>query len=277
MRNRSIIVIKIIAIDIDKTLLTSQNELAPATIKAIKAATAQGIKVVLSTGRPLIGVTAYLQQLGLDNQATEYVLTFNGASVATTAGNVLTEEALDYADYIELEALARRLELHFQIENNERLYTANRDIGEYTIYESSLVGIPVSYRTPEEMRDVPMPKGMFIDQPELITAALAQKTLFAPFTQRFNFMRSAPFFLEVTRKNVNKGNALAKLAEQLGLTAANVMAIGDQGNDLSMIEYAGTGVAMGNAIDSIKTAAQHITTDNDHDGVAQAIEKLALN
>jgi hydroxymethylpyrimidine pyrophosphatase-like HAD family hydrolase len=67
------------------------------------------------------------------------------------------------------------------------------------------------------------------------------------------------------------------LAEQLGLTAANVMAIGDQGNDLSMIEYAGTGVAMGNAIDSVKTAAQHITTDNDHDGVAQAIEKLALN
>ena len=269
--------IKIIAIDIDKTLLTSQNELAPATIKAIKVATAQGIKVVLSTGRPLIGVTAYLQQLGLDNQATEYVLTFNGASVATTAGNVLTEEALDYADYIELEALARRLELHFQIENNERLYTANRDIGEYTIYESSLVGIPVSYRTPEEMRDVLIPKGMFIDQPELITAALAQKTLFAPFMQRFNFMRSAPFFLEVTRKNVNKGNALAKLAEQLGLTAANVMAIGDQGNDLSMIEYAGTGVAMGNAIDSVKTAAQHVTTDNDHDGVAQAIEKLALN
>jgi Cof subfamily protein (haloacid dehalogenase superfamily) len=127
------------------------------------------------------------------------------------------------------------------------------------------------------MRDVLMPKGMFIDQPELITAALAQKTLFAPFTQRFNFMRSAPFFLEVTRKNVNKGNALAKLVEQLGLTAANVMAIGDQGNDLSMIEYAGTGVAMGNAIDSVKTAAQHITTDNDHDGVAQAIEKLALN
>ncbi|MFC6170143.1 sugar-phosphatase [Loigolactobacillus jiayinensis] len=270
--------IKIIAIDIDKTLLTSQNELAPATVKAINAATAQGIKVVLSTGRPLIGVTDYLQQLGLDQQATEYVITFNGAVVATTAGKVLAEEALSYADYTELEALARRVNLHFQIENNEHLYTANRDIGEYSVYESSLVHIPLSYRTPEEMRTIEMPKGMYIDQPDLLTAALEQQAAeFAPYQQRFNFMRSAPFFLEVTRKTVNKGSAVAKLAEQLGLTAANVMAIGDQGNDLSMIEYAGTGVAMGNAIASVKAAAQHVTTDNDHDGVAQAITELALN
>ncbi|MFD0898170.1 sugar-phosphatase [Loigolactobacillus binensis] len=268
--------IKIIAIDIDKTLLTSQNELAPATIKAVKAATAQGIKVVLCTGRPLIGVASFLTQLGLAAQDAEYVITFNGASVQTTSGQILAEEALDYADYTELEALARRLKLHFQIENNQRLYTANRDLGQYTIYESYLVAIPVSYRTPEEMREVLMPKGMFIDTPELITAALANKAEFAPFMQRFNFMRSAPFFLEVTRKNVNKGHAVAKLAEQLGLTAANVMAIGDQGNDLSMIEYAVTGVAMGNAIASVKAAAQQVTSDNDHDGVAQAIEKWAL-
>ncbi|MFD1318758.1 sugar-phosphatase [Loigolactobacillus zhaoyuanensis] len=269
--------IKIIAIDIDKTLLTSANELAPATIKAINAATAQGIKVVLCTGRPLIGVTDFLKQLGLADQAAEYVITFNGASVQTTAGTILAEEALDYADYIELEALARRLNLHFQIENDEHLYTANRDLGEYTIYESFLVKIPVSYRTPEEMRDVLMPKGMYIDAPELLDKAWQNVAAFAPYQQRFNFMRSSPFFLEVTKKSVNKGSALAKLAEQLGLTAANVMAIGDQGNDLSMIEYAGTGVAMGNAIDSVKKAAQHVTSDNDHDGVAAAIEKLALN
>nr|SFZ87306.1 Promiscuous sugar phosphatase YidA, haloacid dehalogenase-like phosphatase family [Loigolactobacillus rennini] len=268
--------IKIIAIDIDKTLLTSANQLAPATIATIKAAQQQGVKVVLCTGRPMAGVAGFLKQLGLADLQAEYVITFNGASVATTAGQLISETGLNYDDYIDLEALSRRLGVYFQIENNQRLYTANRDLSKYTIYEANLVSLQIAYRTPEEMRQVTMPKAMLVDEPERLTAALAQKEIFQPLQQRFNFMHSAPFFLEVTKKGVNKGAALAILAKHLGLTAENVMAIGDQGNDLSMIKYAGTGVAMGNAITAIKEAAQYVTADNDHDGVAKAIEKSVL-
>ena len=82
--------------------------------------------------------------------------------------------------------------------------------------------------------------------------------------------------MEDNTKGVSKGNAVAKLCEELGLTAENVMAIGDEENDISMIEFAGIGVAMENAVPAVKEAANEITVDNDHDGVAKVIEKFAL-
>lgn len=91
------------------------------------------------------------------------------------------------------------------------------------------------------------------------------------------FVKSSPFFLEVTPKGVSKGAALTQLAAKLNLDVSEIMAIGDEQNDLSMIELAGTGVAMGNAIDKVKAAAQYISADNDHDGVAQAIQACALS
>lgn len=86
----------------------------------------------------------------------------------------------------------------------------------------------------------------------------------------------APFYYEAYAKGVNKGNALVKLCEILDLTADNVIAIGDEENDISMLKFAGTGVAMGNAVPAVKEVATHHTVDNDHDGVAQAIRELAL-
>lgn len=80
--------------------------------------------------------------------------------------------------------------------------------------------------------------------------------------------------LEATRKGVNKGTALKALTEKLGLTPEDVMAIGDEANDLSMIEYAGTGVAMGNGTELVKSTANVVTADNDHDGVAQEIKSV---
>ena len=83
-------------------------------------------------------------------------------------------------------------------------------------------------------------------------------------------------YYEANPKGTDKGSALKILIDKLGLTQENVMAIGDQGNDLSMVKFAGTGIAMGNAIDELKECAQHVTSDCDHDGVAEAIEKWAL-
>ena len=90
-------------------------------------------------------------------------------------------------------------------------------------------------------------------------------------------MQSAPFFLEFMNKQSNKGTGVAALAEHLGLTAEQVITVGDAGNDRHMIEYAGLGVAMGNATDEIKALAQHITARNDEDGVARVIEQFVLN
>nr|WP_311408413.1 sugar-phosphatase [Liquorilactobacillus uvarum] len=271
-----VIKIKAIAIDIDDTLVNSEKKLTTPVKMAIKKAKDTGIKVVLCTGRPLSGVLQLLKQLQLDDQKDQYVVSFGGSLVQTTDGTVISSDPLSYDNYVDLEYLARKKGLHFHAISKDRIYTANRDIGEYTIYESSLVSLNVSYRTPAEMHDIKIVKAMFIDQPEILETALEDYTAFAELENRVTFTRSTPFYYEANAKGVSKGSALKKLCEELKITSENLMAIGDGGNDLSMIKFAGSGVAMKNAIPELKESAQIITEDNNHDGVARAIEKYAL-
>ena len=113
------------------------------------------------------------------------------------------------------------------------------------------------------------------DEPDVLSAAMAKyQADFDQLAKEYMVVKSTPFYLEVNRKGVNKGTALKALTEKLGLTQDNVMAIGDEANDLSMIEYAETGVAMGNGTDLVKKTADVVTADNDHDGVAQAIKNI---
>ncbi len=118
------------------------------------------------------------------------------------------------------------------------------------------------------------PKLMMIDKPHLLDKAIAG--LPARARDSYTILKSAPYYLEILNPLVNKGYGVKMLADKLGLQQSEVMAIGDQENDLAMIEYAGTGVAMGNAIDSVKNIAQFVTKTNMEDGVAHAIEELVL-
>ncbi|MGC4431681.1 HAD hydrolase family protein, partial [Streptococcus suis] len=98
----------------------------------------------------------------------------------------------------------------------EGIYTANRNIGKYTVHESSLVNMPIFYRTPEEMADKAIIKMMFIDEPEILDAAIAK--IPEQYHERFNLVKSTPFYLEFLPKTVSKGNALLHLAEKMGLS-----------------------------------------------------------
>ncbi|PTT58373.1 HAD hydrolase family protein, partial [Stenotrophomonas sp. HMWF003] len=117
-------------------------------------------------------------------------------------------------------------------------------------------------------------KLMMIDEPHVLDAAIARLPL--ELTDRFAVLKSAPFFLEVFDHRAGKGASLQKLAEHLGVDAANVMALGDQENDLTMLQFAGTSVAMGNAIEVVKQTARFETATNAEDGVALAIERFVL-
>lgn len=266
--------VKLIAIDMDGTLLNEHSELNPATIEAVHAAQAQGIKVVLCTGRPLNGVTPFIKQLGLKGD-DEYVITFNGAMAQTVEGKIMTSLTLTHNDYIDIEALSRKLGVHCHVESEDHIYTANADISPYTVGESSLVQMPIRYRSTDQMRaDLPIVKCMFIDTPDVLGPAIEKVP--ADFHDRYYIVQSEPFFLELMNKAASKGRTLKVLAEQLHLNADEVMAIGDQGNDLSMIEYATNSVAMGNAIDDVKAVAKYETKTNIEDGVAHAIKTWAL-
>lgn len=267
--------IKIVAIDLDGTLLTSNKTISETTVKTIKQAKQAGVKIVLATGRPLTGVVAFLDQLAL-NDPGDYAITYNGALVQSTADNqVLVQHDLNYQDYLEIEYMARKIGVHAHAEDADFIYTTNRDLSPYTIGESTLVSMQVRYRTPDEFSpDKTFVKVMMVDEPAILAAAIDRIPV--AFSEKFHLVRSEPYFLEVLNQNASKGNALTDLANQLNIPLSDVMAIGDQENDASMLKIAGTSVAMGNAIPAIKTLADFTTDTNDQDGVAKAIQEYAL-
>ncbi|SES65013.1 sugar-phosphatase [Thorsellia anophelis] len=267
--------IKLIALDLDGTLLNSSHELSDDNIQAINEAKEQGIKVVLVTGRPFIGTQKFTKQLNMMSDS-DYVIVCNGALIMTpNSGEVILENTLNIDDYYYLETLARELGVHFQVFDQNSVYTANRDIGKYTVLESWLTGIPLKFRTREEMpKSMRFPKMMMVDEQDILDNAIAKlpKSIY----EQFNVIKSSPNFLEIIAKNVDKGAALKSLANKLNIAQENVMAIGDQGNDISMISYAGFGIAMENAIDELKDIADALTDHHDNNGVANAIRKWAL-
>ncbi|ADU67339.1 sugar-phosphatase [Pantoea sp. At-9b] len=267
--------IKLIAIDMDGTLLNPYHQITPAVKSAIARARDKGVAIVLATGRPFVGVERYLQELDLQ-QPGQYCISNNGALVQRAdTGESVAEVTLSFDDFLYVEQLARELGVHFHAFDHASLYTPNKDISEYTIHEASLTGIPVRYRAVAEMDPATrFPKLMMIDKPALLDKAIAALPVRA--RDSYTILKSAPYYLEILDPRVNKGYGVKMLAEKLGLQPAEVMTIGDQENDLAMIEYAGTGVAMGNAIDSVKSIAQFITKTNAEDGVAYAIEELVL-
>ena len=268
--------IKLIAIDIDGTLLNSQHHLTNEVKETLKKAEEKGVKIVLCTGRPLTGVQDLIAELDLYSD-NDYVVTYNGSLIQKTkTKEVVSKFELSHEDYLAIDGLARKLNIHLHTETEDTMFTSNRDISRYTVLESHLVNMPLKYRTQEEMtEDLTIIKMMMIDEPELLDQAIT--LIPEEFYERYTIVKSTPYFLEFLNKKVDKGAAIHLLATHLGIEASEVMALGDNENDLPMIQYAGLGIAMGNATKNVKNAASFITTSNDEHGVAVAIEKFVLN
>ena len=171
--------------------------------------------------------------------------------------------------------MANKLGVHSHAITKDGIYTSNRNIGRYTVHESTLVHMPIYYRTPEEVADKEFVKAMYIDEPEILDAAIAK--LPQEFYDRFTIVKSTPFYLEILKKTANKGIAVTHLAEKLGLSKEETMAIGDEENDRAMLEVVGSPVVMKNGNPEIKKIAKHITKSNDESGVAYAIRKWVLD
>ena len=266
--------IKLIAIDMDGTLLLPDHTISPAVKNTLEAARAKGVNVVLTTGRPYAGVHSYLKELGM-NKPGDYCITYNGALVQKAGdGSTVAQTALNYDDYRFLEELSRKVGSHFHALDRNTLYTANRDISYYTVHESFVATIPLVFCEAEKMDPATeFLKVMMIDEPAILDKAIAR----IPPEEKYTVLKSSPYFLEILDKRVNKGTGVKSLADVLGIKQEEIMAIGDQENDIAMIEFAGVGVAMDNAIPAVKEVANFVTKSNLEDGVAYAIEKFVLN
>ncbi|MGX7059885.1 Cof-type HAD-IIB family hydrolase [Vagococcus humatus] len=268
--------IKLVAIDMDGTLLNSQKEISEKNQQVLKEAKKQGVKVVLCTGRPLISVLSHLETLGLVEEG-DYTVTFNGGVIRENAsGKVLNQITMSLEDVKEVYQIIDQLGMTADVLSDNYAYTLDGTKGnEPSIYDqlnhfSTFVPKTIHQLTAEMNFNKVVCSGP-VDK---ITEKLAQVP--ANYREKYNVIRSGANLFEFVPKQVSKGNGLAILGDYLGITASEMMGLGDEENDLSMIEYTGCGVAMSNGSDIVKEKAQYITKTNDEDGVAYAVEKFVL-
>jgi HAD-superfamily hydrolase, subfamily IIB len=265
--------IKLIALDIDDTLLNSQSKITEATKQALQKALQQGIKIVLCSGRPLAGVTPYLKQLGISGDE-QYVITYNGALVETVAGKVLSKNILSNQAYRRIVKYIEDKQLQYYVlDDQSNVYTSNRDISRIAVVQAWENSAGIFVRTPDELpADFDITKAAIVGEKDTLDSA--EQSVKDQFSNDYYVVRAADNFLEIMHQDVNKGSGLTKLTNILGVDPSEVMVFGDEQNDIPMFKFAGTAVAMGNGSDIAKSHANYVTDTNNDDGIAKALNKL---
>lgn len=263
---------KLLAIDMDGTLLNSNRVISKANKEAIKKAIEKGVNVVITSGRGLKGLSNFLSEVNLrgDNQ---YIIANNGGTIYKTSNfECIAYKGLYGRDLVKAHNLSKEFGLNMIAYTHEGPIASEEN--EFTRFERELVGNPVKIINfnSDIKDDDEITKILFSQTEEL----LAKKMLEMPkeFYNEYNAVKTMPTVLEVMDKNCSKGYGVKVLADKLGIKREEIICIGDQANDIEMITFAGLGIAMGNAIDELKAIAKYITSDNDNDGVAKAIEKF---
>jgi len=266
---------KLIALDLDGTLLTSDKTISQRTKLAIANARANDIKVVLASGRPLAGMQSKLDELDITGD-NEFVVYFNGSMVKEIGTDKVIHSAIiDGKRAKQVAHLAKELGLDCHAFSTEfGLITPCRN--EYTDIEATINQIPITEMNFDQLEDNhPIIKVMIVGEPAKLTAAIEK--IPASYHNEFTIVQSAPFFLEFLNLASNKGVGVKAIADHLGIKSDQVICMGDAENDHHMIEYAGLGVAMENAMEQTKAIANHITLSNNEHGVAKVIEDFVLN
>lgn len=241
--------IKLIALDMDGTLLTSDLEVSEMNRKMIAKALDKGVHVMLSTGRWLDFSYPYAESLNLDT----YLVTVNGGEIWTKSKE-LVERHVHAPDLVEkMWNIGQDKGVGMWCVATDRIYNEGERPDDFYKYEWLKIGF-----TTED-----------IDKLDEIRKELS-------VYDSLEITNSLPTNIEVNPAGVNKANGIKRVCRELGITMDEVMAVGDSLNDIKMIEQAGLGVAMGNAQDTIKKVADYITDTNNNDGVAKAIEHFIL-
>lgn len=240
--------VKLIALDMDGTLLTSEHQVTPYTEEVIAKALEKGIQVVLSTGRWLNSCYPYAEKLKLQS----YLVTANGGEIWTVKKELVDQHLMDPAKMEKLWNLGIETGVGMWMISTDGVY---RETPPEDFYAHNWLKFGCESFDKEKL-DVMVKELSYSDDLELTN--------------------SLPTNVEANPKGVSKASALELVCDKLGITMQNVMAVGDSLNDMKMIQQAGIGVAMGNAQDAIKQAADFVTDTNNQDGVAKAIERFAL-
>lgn len=263
---------EMLVLDIDGTLTNSEKKITDVTKRAILDTIKRGHSIILASGRPTAGIMKVAKEIKLDEYGG-YILSFNGAKVINARTlDVIFQNTIpsDLIPEIYNAALAEGVGI---ISYDDTHIIAGTPIDKYIEKEGKINGLPIKQVDDfVEYIDYPINKCLMTGEPDYL--AEVELRMKEKFGDRLSIYRSEPFFLEIMPQNIDKAASLAKLLDHLGMSKEQMISCGDGFNDLTMIEYAGLGVAMGNAQYVVRKASDFITLTNDEDGVAHVIDKF---
>ncbi len=262
---------KLIAIDMDGTMLNSNHEVSRKNVEVVKKAIDKGVNVVISTGRSSVALKKYVEEFDFK---TPFIV-YNGAGLKyLDTKEYLSRTDLDFE--IAKKVCERGVELGTTVlawADDELYVKGAKEVAKFYSFHSGTEFIEIEDFDALKCKGIH--KVMFSDNPENI------RKLYDIFVEDgynlSNFNVSIPKILEFYDKSASKGDTVLKYADSLGIKQEEIICIGDGMNDISMVEMAGLGVAMGNACEELKAVADFVSKTNDEDGVAFAIEKFVLN
>lgn len=265
---------KILVLDIDGTLTNSEKAISPETKKGLMLIQERGHIIILASGRPSSGMMCYAKELELEKYGG-YLLSFNGARIINCrTGDIVYQQTLPRFILPKIYRFAKENECGLITYCGDYVVSGT-GIDEYIELEARINGMPV--REVDDFLhfiDFDVNKCLMTAPPEKaekLTAILQEK-----FEGILSIYRSEPFFIEIMPKNIDKASSLHRMLETVGLKKEDVICCGDGYNDVTMVAYAGIGVAMENAREEVKAVADYITKSNDEDGLVEVIDKFIL-
>lgn len=293
---------KLLVLDMDGTLLNENQKISKESIVAIKKAKQLGVKIVIASGRSIQGIENYLEELDLLTDDNYSVVCSGAIVMNNTKEKIIHSNPLSYEEFRYVFDLVKQLDINLNmysdecilihssnyfsrfdsIANNLPLKIMDFDSLDKDTLISKIMLINEDSSMAEEMKA--LYPGIIVEDDSIQARESYNRKLFEDisklpidFLEKFTVSKVTPFNVEVMKKGADKRAGVEKLAQQFKIRPQEIICIGDSGNDKQMIEYAGLGVAMGNAFQEIKEIASYVTFSNEDNGVAHVIEKFILN
>ncbi len=265
---------KVLVLDLDGTLTNRDKIITPKTKKALMQAQEKGIVVVLASGRPTYGIMPLAKELELEKYGG-YILSYNGGNIINCkTQELIFERSIPLKENKRIVQLAKEHKVVILTYRNDEIISDDAS-SPYVMKECQINKLkPVTLENIESSVDFVVPKFLMVEDGDYLS--FVEPKIKAQLGSGFLVYRSEPYFLEIMPKGVDKARSLERLLMHLGLDVSQMIACGDGYNDLTMIRYAGLGVAMENAVLPVRQAADFITTSNDDDGIANVIKKYII-
>ena len=263
---------KLIAMDLDGTLTNDQKDITEKTQAVLMAAQKKGIRLALASARPSPGLFKDRDVLRMQEYGG-ILMSYNGGRIVDAGtGKVLFETSMDLAQTKQVLRELESLPVTPILDDGVQFYVTDKNgfKVDYECRNNNMVCQEVD-NLAEFLTFAPVKILMSVDPAEL---EKVQRQIADLLPESLTVVQTAAFYLEVIPRVINKGQGIRDICAVLGIDPSEVIAFGDAANDIPMLETAGMGVAMGNATETVKAAADMITCSNNEDGIAAALEKL---